>query len=142
MRRSPAWTPSALVGDNVPLVFRTVLCRTDANTLSVGLVVRRWSQRSEGFWPGQLYLLRTRTQVHNKRFGRDPSHRSSPEARGRRPTLVLVLHVLGTPIRRIENLLHRTTSHAISSLQCDLRPVLPVLQLAQWARSSRARIGS
>jgi hypothetical protein len=37
----------AVVGDNEPFV-RTVLCRTVANTLSMGFVVRRWSQCSAG----------------------------------------------------------------------------------------------
>jgi hypothetical protein len=37
----------AVCGDNDPLV-RTVLCRTVANTLSIGLVVRKWTQCSAG----------------------------------------------------------------------------------------------
>ena len=37
----------AVVGDSAPLV-RTVRCRTVANTLSIGLEVRRWSQCSAG----------------------------------------------------------------------------------------------
>src|SRR5215213_1835831 len=37
----------AVVGDNEPLV-RTVRCRTVANTLSIGFVVRRWIQCSAG----------------------------------------------------------------------------------------------
>ena len=37
----------AVVGDSAPLV-RTVLCRTVANTLSIGFEVRRWSQCSAG----------------------------------------------------------------------------------------------
>ena len=37
----------AVVGDSEPLV-RTVLCRTVANTLSIGFVVRRWIQCSAG----------------------------------------------------------------------------------------------
>ena len=37
----------AVVDDNEPFV-RTVLCRTVANTLSMGFVVRKWSQCSAG----------------------------------------------------------------------------------------------
>lgn len=37
----------AVVDDSEPLV-RTVLCRTVANTLSMGFVVRKWSQCSGG----------------------------------------------------------------------------------------------
>ena len=37
----------AVVDDNEPRV-RTVLCRTVANTLSIGFDVRRWSQCSAG----------------------------------------------------------------------------------------------
>src|SRR5215217_3708307 len=37
----------AVVGESAPLV-RTVRCRTVANTLSIGFVVRKWSQCSAG----------------------------------------------------------------------------------------------